>query len=149
MNYENEAGIQYAVAKYFGWRLNIIVPNVYWGLINYEADLLILSEHNYVTEIEIKTSKADLMNEKYKKHKHDSIIVRKLYYAIPEKLKSKLSTNHFREDAGIIIVDKQGYVSIYRDAKVRKNVKAIELLDKYKLARLGAMRMWNLFKLKL
>ena len=51
--------IQASLASYFGIRNNIIVPNVSWGMLDYEADLLIMNKTGYVTEIEIKRSWSD------------------------------------------------------------------------------------------
>lgn len=46
--------IELGLAQYFNFRNNVIVPNVSWGLLNHEADLLILNKSGYLTEIEIK-----------------------------------------------------------------------------------------------
>ena len=50
--------MEVALMKHFGIRQNIIVPNVSWSFLNYEADLVVLTKSNYATEIEIKISKA-------------------------------------------------------------------------------------------
>jgi hypothetical protein len=47
--------VELAVARFFNYRINLIVPNIYWGFgLNYEADLLIISPAAFATEIEIK-----------------------------------------------------------------------------------------------
>ncbi len=46
--------IEIAVMAYLGIRKNLIVPNVSWGLVTYEMDLLSLTQSRYATEIEIK-----------------------------------------------------------------------------------------------
>ena len=38
------------LAEHWGIRNNIIVPNVSWGMLDYEADLLIMNKTGYVTE---------------------------------------------------------------------------------------------------
>ena len=52
--------IQALLANYWGIRNNIIVPNVSWGMLDYEADLLIMNKTGYVTEIGILFFKAVL-----------------------------------------------------------------------------------------
>jgi len=51
-----------ALAGWFDYRQNLIVPCVYWGVGYYthECDLLIVSRAGYVTEVEIKISRSDL-----------------------------------------------------------------------------------------
>lgn len=45
------------------YRRNTVVPNAYWGLgLTWEADLLVISKAGYLTEVEIKVSKADLLH---------------------------------------------------------------------------------------
>ena len=46
--------IQALLAEHWGIRTNIIVPNVSWGMLDYEADLLIMNKTGYVTEIVFK-----------------------------------------------------------------------------------------------
>jgi len=86
----------------FGYRRNIIVPNISWGLFLHECDLLVISKTGYATEIEIKTSKADLIKDKDKQHKHLSQKIGRLYFAIPTKLMPHVE--HIPERAGIIEV---------------------------------------------
>lgn len=52
-------------------RKNIVIPNVDWGFLNHEADLLILTKANYLVEIEIKRSWIDFMADFKKKHTHN------------------------------------------------------------------------------
>ena len=54
--------IEEAVARKFGVRTNIIVPNVSWGLPGmHECDLFIIKMSGYGVEVEIKISKADIL----------------------------------------------------------------------------------------
>lgn len=60
--------IELAVAQVFGVRDNIIVPNVSWGFFaTHEADLVIINKTGYLTEVEIKRSWQDFLND-FKKH---------------------------------------------------------------------------------
>ena len=85
------------LANYWGIRNNIIVPNVSWGMLDYEADLLIMNKTGYVTEIEIKRSWSDFLAD-FKKDEvaHKSEIINNvltfsqtLYENVPELFKPK------------------------------------------------------------
>ena len=142
MKYETTQEIEYRIANYYGFRQNLIVPNVSWGLLKHEADLLILSKNNYLTEVEIKISKSDLIADLKKKHQHKSNIIKYLYFAIPEKLKEYIS--YIPEQAGIYIIEQNGKVNKLRNAKENINIRKLKEEEKYNIARLGTMRIWNL-----
>ena len=67
-------------------RQNIVVPNVAWGFLNHEADLLVLSKVHRLTEIEIKRTWADFMADFKKKHTHDDSKLSYFYYAVPHSI---------------------------------------------------------------
>lgn len=71
-------------------RRNIVIPNVDWGFLNHEADLLILSKSNYLTEIEIKRSWVDFKNDFKKKHTHQDKKLSHFYYAVPYSVAEKV-----------------------------------------------------------
>jgi hypothetical protein len=140
--------IETLVAQHWNVRQNIIVPNVHWGLNLHECDLLILSNSNYATEIEIKVSKSDLKKDLEKKHQHKSKLIKFLYFAIPESLETEIS--FIPEHAGIIVCrefkpgDYHPRIKIIRQPKrnefsVRWNDKQVQ-----QLMRLGCMRIWSL-----
>jgi hypothetical protein len=134
--------IEVAVAEYFNPRTNLIVPNVSWGMFLHECDLLVLTPSGYAYEIEIKTSKQDLIKDLDKPHKHDSKKIKKLYFAIPSKLVDCIS--YIPERAGVIIINEETRrCKKIREAKVWNNYKFSDS-DRYMLARLGSMRIWNL-----
>lgn len=64
-------------------RQNIVIPNVDWGFLNHEADLLILNKTKRLVEIEIKRTWADFMADFKKKHTHDDQKLSRFYYAVP------------------------------------------------------------------
>lgn len=142
LNYETAKQIETRIARYFGIRANVIVPNVSWGLLPYEADMLIMPRSGVLYEIEIKVSKGDLIADKKKNHTHNSNLVRELYFAIPKKLEPHIE--HIPERAGILLVEKTGHVKKIRDPKVNLSAQKLSEQDRYTLARLGAMRIWNL-----
>ena len=79
------AEMEVAIAKYFGIRTHIVVPNVSWGFFNHECDLFLIRKSGYGFEVEIKRSKSDMMADFKKKHSHGDRRNRivQLYYAFP------------------------------------------------------------------
>lgn len=144
--------IQVLLAEYFGIRNNIIVPNVSWGLLDYEADLLVMNKTGYVTEIEIKRSWSDFLAD-FKKddHAHKSELIYQFWYCVPEglykdcvdKLKEIYPNSLDRpnvisySDSGVL--NFHGKSASYCSGKHRK----LFLEEQLKLARLGTMRYWS------
>lgn len=136
--------IESIISYYFKPRINIIVPNVSWGLnFNHELDMLIITKSRQAYEVEIKVSKGDLIKDKLKWHGHKNYRLRKIYFAIPEKLVPHIE--HIPEHAGILVCNDKNYsVKVLREAKI--NSSAVNITDKelIKLGHLSAMRIWNL-----
>lgn len=141
--------MEIALACYFGGKrgkrgkMNVIVPNVSYGMFDYELDLFMISHSGYGIEIEIKVDKYDLINDKKKKHEHRNFKIKYLYFAIPEYLLKY--QEHIPEDAGIISVRKFKGVScnIIRKPKIRNRYEFSDL-EKFKAIRLAALRIWKL-----
>jgi hypothetical protein len=143
MNYETCPEIESAVATYFNPRRCTIVPNVWWGLdLNHECDLFVMNQTGHAYEVEIKTSRADIKADQKKRHSHSSKFIRRLYFAIPEKLES--SVDLIPEQAGVLIVGPSGTVRKLREARLDKEARALPLEKQLKLAQLGTMRIWSL-----
>lgn len=143
MNYETVNEIEIAVARYFDARINMIVPNIFWGLdLQHECDLFVLTKTGWAYEVEIKVCKYDLRNDAKKRHGHNSKLLRKLYFAIPEKLESEI--DNIPERAGVLIVGAGGRVKKVREAEQNKMAIKIPNDKALKLGRLAAMRIWNL-----
>jgi len=148
----NAKEVEIAVANYFGTRQNLIIPNVSWGFsgLYYEADLVVVTKAGYAKEIEIKVSRADLIKDKEKRHNHDCRKFKELYFAIPKKLLEDIE--HVPERAGILVCEKVEHKGeYYYRAHLERAAKAnggdkLTLTDKYELARLGTLRIWNLKK---
>jgi hypothetical protein len=138
--------MEYAIAKYYNWRQNIIVPNISWGLNIHECDLLIVSGLGYCTEIEIKRSKSDLIRDKFKDHCHKNSKIKYFYFAFPENIYEKCK-DLVPDNAGIykISFDSYKYSVIEEKASVinpdHRKLTDQEILQ---IARLGTMRIWNL-----
>ena len=146
MNLLNSTQIEKLVVRHFNPRANIIVPNVSWGLLQYEADLVILRPSMYAIEVEIKTSKADIKRDLLKRHSHDSDLFRELWFAIPEALKDDVN---IPTKAGIMAVEKRrngvGFqLRIVRRGTLNKYASKWTPTQKDKLLNLGCMRIWSL-----
>lgn len=48
-------------------RSDIMIPNLSWGLLQYEADFVVVSKSGYLTEVEIKRSYSDFLADFKKK----------------------------------------------------------------------------------
>ena len=150
--------MEIALMEYWGAYTNLIIPNIYYGMgIYHECDLLVLTNSGYATEIEIKVSKQDLKKDLEKTHRHHSNKIKCLYFAIPEKLVDCIE--YIPKHAGILKVS-EGFVStgIGEETEWSKIVEEIRKptigtnsykfsdKERYKLARLGAMRILSLKK---
>lgn len=141
------AEIEVKVASYYGYRQNIIVPNISWGVNLHECDLLIIRKSGYGIEVEIKISKSDLKADAKKGHNHNDRLNRlsELYFAMPDYMKDCIE--YVPERAGILLISKHDTycgISILRDAKVNKNRCKFSSEEMLKIAHLGTMRIWNL-----
>ena len=143
VNCETTAEVGRVVGNFFRPRQNIVVPNVSWGLFVHECDLFVLTKNGYRIEIEIKVSRADLVKDKTKSHGHNNIKIKKLFFAIPEKLNVPEIIVHVPERAGIIVVDKKGRCKIIRAATVRSDAKKLDDSYVMKLLRLAYLRYWD------
>lgn len=132
------------VAQFLNPRINLIVPNVSWGMGIHECDLLCVTKNRYLWEVEIKISKADLIRDKRKYHGHYDKRVKRLYFAIPDYLEKHIE--HIPERAGIIIADtryERLRCRLLRSA-TENGRHQINEAEYIKLMHLGAMRIWGL-----
>lgn len=143
--------IEIAVTEKFGVRRNVIVPNVFWGLdFRHELDLCILSQSGYATEVEIKTSKRDLLRDKEKNHNHESKYLKRLYFAVPYWLVDE-ALAEIPETAGLFSIVQNEYGTGIKAVRVRKPVSRKDALPwpdahRHKLCELGTMRILGLKK---
>lgn len=150
--------MEYYIARHFDWRKNLIVPNVSWGAGLHECDMLILSKSGCATEIEIKTSRADLKRDAGKEHQHGMKVsepgdppwrpsgvdkIKYLYFALPEKICNCQVIHMIPEQAGIITVAEYGFIDIVRKP-IDKSKYKFDDKEMYNIARLGTMRIWKL-----
>ena len=134
--------MEVAVARYFNPRVNIIVPNVSWGLGVHECDVLVLTTSGYAAEIEIKINKSDLLRDKGKIHSHLHRKIKRLYFAVPETLRD--CVEHIPERAGFLVVRESHYVEVVKEAQTNEDAIKFDADEILHLAHLGTMRIWTL-----
>jgi len=135
--------MELAIVDYFNPRVNLIVPNISWGMFIHECDLLLITKHSYAYEIEIKISRADLKKDLEKKHGHKSEKIKKLYFALPDYLLDTVDL--IPKHAGILSVNQKLKCHMVREAKINSEYKFSDA-EKFQVARLGSMRIWELKK---
>lgn len=123
----------------------VSIPNVSYGFLPYEADLIAVSKSGYAHEVEIKVSKADILNEvkksdKIGRHNSDRNKIAYFYFAGPEFLKEDFE-KHAPDHWGILCFNNRGFISYSRPAK--KVAGPLSKEDRIKLYRLGVIRYWN------
>lgn len=141
--------MELAVVDLINPRIHDIVPNVSWGLgLKHECDLLVLDRKNRFTEIEIKTTKSDLIADFKKPHGHSSAIISRLVYAVPDDILDT-AIEVVPQNCGIVVVRYCKYVgkfkaSWHRQCKHRKLREPINPNLIKKFYELGLMRIWTL-----
>lgn len=141
--------MELAIAEWLGPRSHLIVPNVSWGMLNHEADLLCLSRSGYATEIEIKVSVSDLRRDHKKQHQHNHSLIRYLYFAVPVEMGDCWAD--VPAGAGIIVVDNScpdhvyaSWPKIIKPPRANPLARRFTIEQQYQLARLGTLRIWTL-----
>lgn len=140
--------IEVAIANYFNYRVNIIVPNISWGMFIHECDVFIATPAGYVTEVEIKRSYQDLNNDFKKRHRHESDLIKYMYYAIPYDIYNDWQ-KLIPEKCGILGYKRGsgGHVMIWKLRRAQKqSCRKLTGKEQLKLAKLGCMRIWSLKK---
>jgi hypothetical protein len=139
----NSSDVEYAVAKFFNPRINLIVPNVYWGLgFSYELDLLVVNRPSmHCCEVEIKVVKSDIKAEEKKSHHHESKRIRRFFYAVPWYL---ADCEYLPKDCGLISVDENLKCTVLRPPRINKTARPLDTMEYVKLLELGCMRIWTL-----
>lgn len=137
------AEMELVISRYFRPRVNIVVPNVSWGMnVRYECDLVVLNQTGYAHEVEIKISRNDLINDLKKKHHHDHHDFRSLWFAVPTHLLKYIEFIPRR--AGILAVTSKRRVHVLAKPEINHAARKYTDADRYKLARLGYLRIWTL-----
>lgn len=82
-------------------RQDIMIPNLSWGLLNHEADFVVVTKRGYLTEVEIKRSFADLKADFKKDIFHSDERIYYFMYCLPLSIKDK-ALQLFHENYGKI-----------------------------------------------
>ena len=148
--------LEKAIADYFDYRINLIVPNVSWGFFySHEADIVVLTKAGYLYEVELKVSRSDMKADLKKRHRGDEDSFRQqwenkklkyLYYAFPNDLLN-LALEILPLHVGLLSVTQgqnhhRAIVTEARKPKVLNNYK-LTADEKYQLARLGCIKVWK------
>lgn len=145
--------MEVAIAKYFGIRQHIIVPNISWGFGMHECDLFIITKAGCAIEVEIKRSKSDLLADFERGHNHidRQNRITEFYYAMPEDLYEKCK-DLIPENAGIITCyrwtdyAKRDRIDAHTKRKATriKGARKLTPEEQLRIARVGTMRIWTL-----
>lgn len=123
----------------------LTIPNVSFGFLRYEADMLVVSRAKYCTEIEVKVSmqdwKADFAKQK---HKNIDKRIKYQYYACPLKLAERHTELELPSGWGVIGVDDSKGISILKPATPYASARKINDKELMTLARLVCFRIWRL-----
>lgn len=121
----------------------LVIPNVSWGFLKYEADMLLVSKAKYCTEIEVKISMADWKQD-FDKKKFDRSPddrIKYQYYAAPTDLARRHTELELPEGWGVLgVSDKR--VEVLKEATARpcRKISDKELMI---LCRLACFRVWR------
>ena len=152
--YEMELAI--ARSREFNYTQKLVVYNVVGTSsilpIWHECDVLVCTNVGYLTEIEIKRSYADFLNDFKKDHDHHSKYIKRFYYCVPSKIKDKVisyldtfeNRDDYRVGAGIIVISEDRWLTEVRASKENKDALKLSTEQMLYLARLGSMRVMSL-----
>ena len=147
--------IELAIMNHFNFSQKLIVPNITNFLLSFECDMFILSNSGYATGFEIKVSKNDLKNDLNKRHilglgkqKNGKTGLEYYFgkfkyfnYAVPELLQEE-AFKQIPSFCGLYIAEEKTLQQV-RQPKKLFNYKFTDK-ERYDVARLGAMRIYNL-----
>lgn len=139
------------VTTLFHWRRHVCVPNVDFGFLPWEADLVVMRQSGYADEIEIKTTIGDLRADKRKgKHRWpragNALRIRQMYYAAPQDVLAKMRIDDIAATAGVISIreiDGKLKAEITRPATALPGARKLTAQEQFRLARLGCIRFWT------
>lgn len=146
--------IEIALMEHFEFDKKLVVPNVTRRseLVQFETDMLIISNSGYASGVEIKVSKTDLKNDLKKWHWNNKSYYEEFkyfYYAVPEKLYYE-TKKIIPTWCGIIVVSWDVFFEKYKCKIIKKPTKLNnkKWTDKEisSLQRIAAMRIYNLKK---
>ena len=149
----NEQNAQIAVANYFEYRRNIIIPSFFFH--DYECDVFILSKSGYITEVEIKLNINDLKKDKNKRKWQCSSrqYIKRFYYAVPSTMIDE-TKSIIDERYGILSLQynepkQRCFAYLHKDAEIlNKSKPGITESIKIKMLLSSYHRFWDLHTTK-
>lgn len=131
-------------------RSDIMIPNLSCGLLQYEADFVVVSKSGYLTEIEIKRSYSDFLADFKKDHSHDAEQVYYFYYCVPERIAQKV-IDYLKEhniDKAVLTYSEDGSINrtSYGCVSLHGKHRKLFIEEQLTIARLGQLRFWNLLE---
>ena len=145
---ENEIA-RLLVRRAFPYRRYLCVPNVDWGLLPNEADLVAMAPSGWLYEVEIKASLADLRRDlqKWRHRRSPNTIgcekIRGMYYAMPAYVWEKVEAEPPIPQYAGVLAFTDDRVRVVRKPKLNSGARKLTDGERYKLARLGVMRYWS------
>jgi hypothetical protein len=139
--------IELTVVHHFGVRGGMkqsrmmIVPN-FIGMYLHECDLFCVTGAGWAWEVEIKVSLSDLLADAKKHHRHESGIIQKLWFAMPESLRHE--SEHVPARAGIMLAQDDGRVVVSRNPQDNRNARKLTPDEIINIGRLASQRIWSL-----
>ena len=136
-------------------RTDIMIPNLSWAMLPYEADFVVINRSGYMTEIEIKRSWEDFKADFKKGHKHDDERVYKFAYCVPQCIAEKVVSFLRDKYQGIPDWEIPGVLYYTEDMEIgftklrnmenftAKRRRRLFLEEQLTVARLGQLRYWN------
>lgn len=137
-------------SPFHGRRHLAVVPNVSWGMLCWEADLVCCTKAGYLSEIEIKTTmadwKADLAKDKFRPGMaHQWKLIKFFWYAAPLELATRYAEIQISPTAGVLGIDENGKHTVILEAKPNPDARKLTPTEQLQLARLGSLKQWNRF----
>lgn len=150
-----------AIVRLFDIRTHLVVPNISWGLLSHEADVLVVRKTGYCLEFEIKRSfsdfKKDFTKRKFKEGSTGNHMwkknIKEFTYVFPAKLFKKR-----RDEIMAMVPGYAGVLICYENTsggavpwtewiqnpKPSSEAKPLTQKQMYDVARLGMIRIWPL-----
>ena len=138
-------------------RTDLPLPNLSWGMLDYEADLIMMNKSGYLTEFEIKRSYSDLQADFRKKIFHRSEVIREFYYVLPIGIKEKAialiqekkEEFFFNRMPAIIFYTEDRKLEFYNRgfcSNVPGKHRHLFYEERFQIARLCSLRYWSLLE---
>lgn len=147
-----ETHIAHSVRDIFK-KADLVVPNVSWGFLDWEADLLVVTQRGRLNEVEIKTSVADFRADAKKDKWLRPVINQRFnetincfYYAMPLEVYEKVKDEIPEFSGAIVYYHETKKSAVTKKPKINRAARSLKDSDKVKLARLLGFRYWNLVR---